>query len=814
MSTLLVAALLLATPAGERHPILHFSARELPALRARCEADAIRWPRILESADSLTKPGAVSPGGIGAGRDDTPVVVRGHFFGRVLTEQLETLGFAYQITGEGRYGDLGARILIEAARRLPPDAPPVGPGSYAGARGDILRALTTGYDWLFGAMSESERAVVAHALAAYIRSILDEAERPNTWWVPYHNFTGVAVGAAGRAALAVEARFPQEAPRWIAQVERLTRRWLEKGFDEKGAYCEGVLYAAYGLENATLFADALQRSGKGSLFDSPRWKQIPRFLAHSLLPGEPVYDALNDSGYSGIHRATLLRLAGEGDRLARWLWESTGGSAVASPYNLIWANDTPPMSPAEAALPWAEHFPGRGLVIFRTGWGREDLMLSLESGPFYRVTHNQADKCQVTCYGAGGRWLIDSGYGNTREPDGAAQTVAHNLVLIDGKGQAFSGTGTGTNGRILLFEARQTHGYVLGDATQAYQRNASGHPGVALEQAHRHALFVRPGDGVPAYALLADVLRVDGKPHTFDWLLHTAASNEIDAGARAVRLRATPGASGAAYVETPLASKGQGSLLFEVQLPRDGRYRVWARVRASLPEPAKSDSFFVRWDDGKPFAWHAPTSTEWAWGAVTELGAKTPVGFPLSAGRHRLTILTREPGAALDRIAITDAPDWAPGADAVEFEAEAAGAVVAPMRVVREAPGKSAECLIRWLLPEELQISKGTYRDHPRIQARASATDPLFVLLLLPGMKEEAQPETAVRQDAMQLQVTLKWPARIDTITLALDGSRTALFGRQTRQQLGLEARRRRLAQAHNRFGIEGGMGYCDGISR
>ena len=45
-------------------------------------------------------------------------------------------------------------------------------------------------------------------------------------------------------------------------------------------------------------------------------------------------------------------------------------------------------------------------------------MFSIEAGPYYPVTHNQADKGHFTLYGLGERWAVDPGYANEHEPKG------------------------------------------------------------------------------------------------------------------------------------------------------------------------------------------------------------------------------------------------------------------------------------------------------------------------------------------------------------------------------------------------------------
>ena len=749
LGTTIAGLVLLAgiASAQETHPRLFFSADGLPAVRQRVLAATAFWQLKKAEADDLIGPKRVDPNSLKDLGGEARQAVRGHSVGRPLTEWLETLGFAYQITGEVEYGRAGAELLAAAGRDLPPDAPPVGPRSFAGARGDVLRAMAVGYDWLYGAMTEEQRSAVAEMMARYIENLLTEAESGRAWWVPNHNFIGVAIGASGLASLALTERFPERAPDWTSRCAKLIETWLDSGFDEQGAYGEGVLYAAYGLDNGLLFMDALKRAGGPDLLTHPRLRRVPHFFVQSLLPGEGIYDARNDSSYAGIKGPQLLRLAAEGDGLAKWLWLHTAGPDSRKPYTVLWANDVQPLDPVAAGEPWAAHFLGRGLVCFRTGWGREDVLFSVESGPFFKGTHNQADKGHFALYGKGERWAIDSGYGNNQEPEGKAQTVAHNCVLIDGKGQALSGAGLGTNGRIIAYQASEQLGYALCDQTEAYQQNNRGTPGVPLERAHRHSFFVRPAEGVPAYALIVDDIAVDGADHEYDWLLHTSEDNRFVLGDQgAASIAAERAASGGAYIETPegVGDGGPGVATFPFTVEGTGEYHVWGRVRATGEVAGKSDSFRIRIDDGPTVDWHMPGRDRWTWAEVHELLAEEPTTLPLQAGEHTLYVMTREDGAQIDALYIALEADFSPilaqPGEAIHFEAEEAAEIRPPMTVRREEEAPPARCEVTVAWPQEPAFHLDPYMGHPRLHVRARMTDARFVVLLAPLSPDEPAP--------------------------------------------------------------------------
>ena len=754
-------------------PMLWFSEQDIPALRGSTQASEheATFRTILQNARTYcdpTKSGYADPEDID--EHHGPVArpqVLAHAFGRRLTDWSETIGFAYQMTGEEALGKHGALVLETACRKLPVSDPRVAK-SFAGARGDIMRGLAVGYDWLGEAMSPRQRDLWMKTSTEYLENILAEARREKTWWVPYHNFMGVAVGASGCLALELRQAGLQEAQGRLDECARMVSRWLDEGFDEQGAYYEGTGYAVYGLSNAVLFADALGRSGGPDLLMHPRLRRVPGFFAMSVLPGERVLEARNDASYAGLSNPLILRLAGAHQSgLARWLWERCGGGV--SPFSIVWDNSVEPQSPEEGQQALAEHFEGRGLCVFRTGWAKTDVMFSLEAGPYKQVTHNQADKGHFTLYGLGHRWAIDSGYGNNREPGGRDQTVAHNCVLVDGQGQALSGAGAGTNGDVLAYVDAPRYGYALTDATDAYNRNNHGQPGATVHHALRHAVFVRPQDGLPAYAVVLDDIGKDEAEHDYTWLLHTSSAMGVELGEDGRAQLRPEEASGGAFVGTPAEATTTGDVTWQLDVGSEGDYAVWARVRAAGDTPPRSDSFFVRMDDGTQVAWHMPSRRDWSWGRVSSGVAHEPVTFHLTPGTHRLCFATREPGAQVDRLIVTDAATESLSLEdlgqGIAMQAET-GRVRGAMQVVKvTGEGGDPRLMLAISAGRPVALSQDMYDGHPRLRASTRAINPRFAAVLAPLPAGTERPRVSFDRGETHVNVRILWKGREDTVS-------------------------------------------------
>jgi hypothetical protein len=541
----------LAMIAGAEHVSLLMPPETVAQVKAKITSDSFKdeWSGYLAKADRLCDPKSEDyadiRSSIEAAADDAALLTRGHLLARQLIDWMQTLGMAYRLTGEPIYRDRAVMLLVDAAQLMPVDHAFM-VQSFPGIRGDITRGLATGYDLFADCLSAEQRNLILTTGRGYVDDYLTAAKNTPVWWRPYHNFAGVCGGAAGLMALGLRDADPDAANAMLEQIVQLITDWLDKGFDQEGSYYEGVLYSAYPLENVILFADVLKRTGGADLFANPALKNVGDFYVLSALPGEKVLDARNDSLYENPGEI-LLKLSSEyNSGILKWLYQPMTGRQKRTWVKglgghfflkILWSNDIIPVSPGSTGkTPLAQHFRGRGLCIWRTGWSSNDVMFSIESGPYYIVTHNQADKGHFTFYGYGYRWACDPGYANTRHPKGRGQTISHNCILIDEAGQAISGAGTGTFGKILSYTNSSSFGYALADYTESYRANygfdptnSAGRIGAlkSMNHAYRHTLFVRETESTPAYAVILDDIDKDGKAHNYRWQMLSWPDLEI-----------------------------------------------------------------------------------------------------------------------------------------------------------------------------------------------------------------------------------------------------------------------------------------------
>lgn len=512
----------------------------VPDLQSRILSSTFagKWSDFLERADRLCDINSseyADPDNVTEGYD-----LKVHIVPRRLIYWMQTLGLAYRLTEDVKYRDHGIDLLLNSAKVVTVDSVYMEEAqSKEGALGDMMRGLATGYDFFAADMTGLDREQVLLTAGEYLNDIIPKARDPLTSWIPYHNYLGVCAGAAGLVAMQLRDMDVASSEQALQEAIDALEVWLAEGVDDQGANYEGMVYFVYGLENVILFADVLKRNGGEDLFLNPSLRKVPDYLIQSVIPGTKTIDARNDSLYWNPGEI-LLKLASEyNSGPTRWLYQTrlpvsnytTWSPGCSFFLQLLWTDATASVALADAGLPLDECFRERGLCTWRNGWeDNSDIMFSIEAGKYHLVTHNQADKGHFTLYGYGYRWACDPGYANNNDLGGRAQTEAHNCILIDSVGQARSGAGIGTTGRVVAYKSTPEYGYSFVDCSDAYRyyhrfdadtrlENPDGltieH--MTLDHAYRQTLFVRAANEAPAYAVILDNIQKDESAHEYRW---------------------------------------------------------------------------------------------------------------------------------------------------------------------------------------------------------------------------------------------------------------------------------------------------------
>lgn len=180
------------------------------------------------------------------------------------------------------------------------------------------------------------------------------------------------------------------------------------------------------------------------------------------------------------------------------------------------------------------HYRHIGWVIFNTSLvdGRQGSTVALHSGRYF-AGHQHPDQNSFVIHAYGEKLAIDGGYydwwGSPHFNAYSMTTLAHNTLLVDGKGQAVRTQGA--DGRVTTYLDSPGYGYTAGDAS------APKIYGGRLSRFDRRVLFIKPG-----FVVLHDLVASAGKAARYDWMLHAVVPIETDAASSSFRF-ACPGAA-------------------------------------------------------------------------------------------------------------------------------------------------------------------------------------------------------------------------------------------------------------------------------
>jgi hypothetical protein len=279
------------------HPRVYVTEKELDDLRVRAHSThRDLWQQALNNVRALKTEPAPPPAQTRRAQNDV---------GLAIAEA----AFVYKIEKDAKY--------LTAAKKFMDAAVSYEIWGYANnkpnvdlAAGHLLYGLGWGYDLLYNDLTENERARYRDKLIKQSRLLFDFFKPKSGKTYAYsQNHTFIPIAGLGIAAYALYGETP-EAAEWASLSRAIFDRVLDT-YSQDGYYYEGFEYWIFSTPWLVHYLDAHAHATGEDLYDRPGFRDMYKYVAHSMLPsGNYVFD------FGDIFEGPLTR-AGKGDEYPR-----------------------------------------------------------------------------------------------------------------------------------------------------------------------------------------------------------------------------------------------------------------------------------------------------------------------------------------------------------------------------------------------------------------------------------------------------------------------------------------------------------------
>ncbi len=523
------------------HPRVYVTDKELDALRVKSKSTHRKlWQQTLSKIRALTTEPAAPPAQRRRAQNDV---------GLAIAEA----AFIYKIEKDKKY--------LDAAKKFMDAAVSYDIWGYANnkpnvdlAAGHLLYGMGWGYDLLYNDLTENERTVYRDKLVKQARMLADffEPKSSGKTYAYSQNHTFIPISGLAVAAYALYGEVP-EAAEWATLSRAIFDRVLAT-YSQDGYYYEGFEYWIFSTPWLVHYLDAHAHATGEDLYDSPGFRDMHKYVGHSMLPdGKYVFDfgdifegpltrvgkgeeyqRTHPGGRFNTNYNLLYRIAqrfqnGEAQGVANWL-KGFNQINAEDYWSLVWFDEKLKPVPIQQQST-SYHFKDHDVLFWRTNWSANATAFAFKCGPSeghhtaemvkqfpeWRLSsgHAHPDANSFIIY-AGGQYLTgDTGYA------GIPLTEHHNTLLIDGKGQAKEGVGHDAFAgvpydrlnqiRIIDVKLNKKGVVVRGDATSAYEPEL-GVKRFVREFEYRHGSGFTVTDEVETTrpAVIASLLHADG----------------------------------------------------------------------------------------------------------------------------------------------------------------------------------------------------------------------------------------------------------------------------------------------------------------
>ncbi len=422
---------------------------------------------------------------------------------------LQCAALAALYTGKPEFVRMAKELALDACKWNPEKGSHMQYGDLQA--GALLRGLCWCYDVCYESMTPAERKelkdVIVQRASQFAARLIPlskyEPEGKNHTWNK-----GFIMAEAGMLLLGEN----KDAPKWVEGALQLFTYRFIPSLGYQGESHEGIHYWQYGGEMISGFAD-LMKLGQIDIYQHPWLKQAAFFPIYCAPPGGYAV-SFSDTAQNGLSSHGIKGPASV--ELVAKLADKTN-----NPYAFWYAGIISKDSEVEAKPPvdlsQSIHYRHLGWAIFNTSLvdARVGVTVALHSGKSYKG-HGHADQNSFIVNAYGDKLAIDGGYydwsGSPHHKTYTTQTIAHNTVLVNGKGQQMKNA----DGRMANFFDSPGYGYAVGDCSDSdlYENQ--------LNRFDRQMLFIKPG-----FLVIHDILGAK-RPSEFTWLLHSHQKKPIE----------------------------------------------------------------------------------------------------------------------------------------------------------------------------------------------------------------------------------------------------------------------------------------------
>lgn len=436
------------------------------------------------------------------------------------------LAYAYLISGEAKYADAAARwIDYLASLRIDPlkeDRSSHDTVVYAIEFG--TKNLALAYDHAYDRLSPETRRRVVEALEFQLEAAMEWVRDELKLDVRYLNSHGqqcMHMTFTAVLAIAKESAKARDWCDWLIKQYVNHVAWL----GEDGGYFEGPTYAhkmRYIMEALVPLrtATGLDVYRQPHVYNAGVYWLYAMSLNYWYEHWGDVYSLLMPWGNGSDTMLSALMAAMSDNRYVRWWSETVYASPNHVPMQYISETGIEARAPVDIAQ--ARAFPDTGTVTaYDRFYDHLSPRIFFRSSPWGGQSHAHSDQNMFVIHAGGEILAGDVGYytyyGDRYHTEYSRATVAHNTLLVGGKGQPRGGE---QNGRIAAFFNSPECVYFAGRAASAYPD--------MLDRYDRHVLFLRPD----VFLVFDDVEALVDEP--VQWALNTFQKAEIDTKKRTI----------------------------------------------------------------------------------------------------------------------------------------------------------------------------------------------------------------------------------------------------------------------------------------